>query len=187
MFPEVIYFSQIPTQRKCINGLIKLFGSNNGNPIKDVFYARYQFKTNARTSKYHSRSFFNTLQDGKVVEWKSCINCCKRNLAIFATFSSSDKLFSDLSWHLITATFNLDFFLVHFFATKCENDHLYSFHAYLVSISYLRDNKNLVQLKLINHDISDVGWSHTFPPGKVCWKKYWGDEYWLNQLRKAFW
>lgn len=34
------------------------------------------------------------------------INCLEINLAIFATFSSHDKLFPDLLRHLITMTFN---------------------------------------------------------------------------------
>ena len=37
-------------------------------------------------------------------------------------------------------------------------------------------------LKSINHDVSNVGWHHTFPPGKIYWKKILRKgSYWHNQ------
>ena len=42
-------------------------------------------------------------------------------------------------------------------------------------------------VKLMNHDLSNVGWPHTLPPDKIHWKKHWKkDNYWHNQLKKVF-
>ena len=44
-----------------------------------------------------------------------------------------------------------------------------------------------VELKLKNHDKSNMGERHSFPPGKICWKKILRkDKYWHNQFGKGF-
>ena len=41
-------------------------------------------------------------------------------------------------------------------------------------MSMLIDTKTVFAfLKIMNDDISNVGLPHTFPPGKIYWKKYW--------------
>lgn len=48
--------------------------------------------------------------------------------------------------------------------------------------------RQLYHLKLMNHDIGNMGQPHSFPPGKICWKILSRkDKYWYNQFRKAFW
>ena len=61
-----------------------------------------------------------------------------------------------------------------------------------VSIKELPTSNSLLMydLKLMNHDINNVGWPQSLPPGKIYWEKIWekinnGRNYWKKYWEKV--